>query len=156
MAYLQTSESNEVLKYPASVADLKKSFPNTSFPKNLEDLYLGEFGFFPVESQPFPNYDPAAQYVVESTPKFINNAWCQIWEVYSFTAEELAAAEAIKADSIRESRNALLAESDWTQFNDSPLSENDKTAWLEYRQALRDITDQSGFPSKVVWPELPV
>ena len=45
-------------------------------------------------------------------------------------------------------RNALLAESDWTQMPDSPLSDADKTAWQTYRQALRDL------PTHANWPEL--
>ena len=41
---------------------------------------------------------------------------------------------------LRQHRNKLLAESDWTVMEDSPLSETKKTEWETYRQALRDIT----------------
>lgn len=44
-------------------------------------------------------------------------------------------------------RDSLLEESDWTQMPDSPLSEERKGAWAEYRQELRDITKQEGFPN---------
>jgi hypothetical protein len=50
-------------------------------------------------------------------------------------------------------RNALLASSDWTQLPDVPL--DTKTAWATYRQALRDITDQPGYPFNIVWPTPP-
>ena len=40
----------------------------------------------------------------------------------------------------------LLKESDWTQFGDSPLSDSKKTEWATYRQSLRDLPAQSGFP----------
>jgi len=62
--------------------------------------------------------------------------------------------------TIRQERDKLLASSDWTQFNDSPLSAEIKAAWATYRQVLRDITgavinwesefvfDQSYFPVK--------
>lgn len=50
-------------------------------------------------------------------------------------------------------RNQLLADSDWTQLPDVPLAT--KEAWATYRQALRDITAQPGFPENVVWPEAP-
>lgn len=49
----------------------------------------------------------------------------------------------------RNKRNALLTESDWTQVADAPV---DQAAWATYRQALRDITAQAGFPTDVVWP----
>ena len=57
-----------------------------------------------------------------------------------------------KAAEIRAERNTKLSNSDWTQIADSPV---DKTAWATYRQALRDITAQSGFPSTITWPTQP-
>lgn len=50
-------------------------------------------------------------------------------------------------------RSRLLAESDWTQLPDVPLAT--KAAWATYRQALRDITGQPGFPAVVEWPVPP-
>jgi hypothetical protein len=61
---------------------------------------------------------------------------------------ELAAMAAI----VRQKRNELLAQSDWTQVLDAPV---DQGAWATYRQALRDITKQEGFPKEVQWPEAP-
>ena len=52
----------------------------------------------------------------------------------------------------RAQRNAMLATSDWTQVADAPV---DKAAWAVYRQALRDITDQLGWPESIIWPEMP-
>lgn len=57
-----------------------------------------------------------------------------------------------KADEIRESRNNLLIASDWTQVLDAPV---DRSAWATYRQALRDISNQAGFPWEVQWPTQP-
>lgn len=54
---------------------------------------------------------------------------------------------------IRDHRNILLFESDWTQLPDVP--QNTKEIWAIYRQALRDVTEQAGFPANVVWPEKP-
>jgi hypothetical protein len=59
---------------------------------------------------------------------------------------------------LRSRRNALIASSDWTVLSDSPLSETEKTAWLEYRQDLRDITEGLNTEAKVkavVFPEKP-
>jgi hypothetical protein len=55
-------------------------------------------------------------------------------------------------DEVRKERNRLLATSDWTQIPDCTV---DKQAWATYRQALRDITNQSGFPTDVVFPTPP-
>jgi hypothetical protein len=54
---------------------------------------------------------------------------------------------------VRAKRNKLLAECDWTQAKDVPDSTSSK--WTEYRQALRDITSQEGFPSNINWPQSP-
>lgn len=56
---------------------------------------------------------------------------------------------------IRKERNKLLAESDWTQVADIPFTVEQKQAWVTYRQALRDITKQEGFPTNVVFPKQP-
>lgn len=61
-------------------------------------------------------------------------------------------AQAGLPDEIRKQRNRLLTESDWTQIPDCTV---DKQAWAEYRQALRDITKQVGFPTDVVFPTKP-
>lgn len=53
---------------------------------------------------------------------------------------------------VRSQRDALLAASDWTQVSDAPI---DQAAWAAYRQELRDIPQQAGFPTDVVWPTTP-
>ena len=65
---------------------------------------------------------------------------------YAVGANDRAAAE------IRTERDAKLTESDWTQVVDAPV---DQAAWATYRQALRDIPDQAGFPNEVNWPTAP-
>ena len=63
-----------------------------------------------------------------------------------------AAKDAEQAKSIRQSRDAKLAECDWTQVADAPV---DKAVWATYRQALRDVTTQTGFPWTITWPDEP-
>ena len=53
---------------------------------------------------------------------------------------------------VRRHRNRLLLASDWTQTLDAPV---DRAAWADYRQKLRNISAQEGFPGNVVWPEAP-
>jgi hypothetical protein len=58
---------------------------------------------------------------------------------------------------LRSRRDGLLAESDWTQMPDSPLSSSKKTEWATYRQALRDLpaTNTATIEADVVWPTEP-
>jgi nitrogen fixation protein len=65
---------------------------------------------------------------------------------YAASANDRAAAK------IRTERDAKLTESDWTQVADAPV---DQAAWATYRQALRDIPDQAGFPNNINWPTEP-
>jgi hypothetical protein len=67
-------------------------------------------------------------------------------------AEYKAMKDAEQAKSVRTSRGEKLKDSDWTQLADSTA---DKDAWATYRQALRDITSQAGFPWTIDWPEQP-
>ena len=55
----------------------------------------------------------------------------------------------------RSERDDLLDASDWTQMADTSLSADDKAAWATYRQALRDVPQQPGFPETIAWPETP-
>jgi hypothetical protein len=56
-------------------------------------------------------------------------------------------------EQVRAQRNGLLAASDYTQLADVPIA--NRAAWVTYRQALRDIPAQGGFPVEVTWPEPP-
>jgi Phage tail assembly chaperone protein len=58
-------------------------------------------------------------------------------------------------ESVRVERNGLLFQSDWTQLNDAPFTNEQKTEWAIYRQALRDVPEQSGFPQTVILPTMP-
>ena len=60
--------------------------------------------------------------------------------------------DAEQATNVRTSRNGMLKDCDWTQIADSTA---DKTAWATYRQALRDVTGQTGFPWTITWPTQP-
>jgi hypothetical protein len=71
-------------------------------------------------------------------------------------AEQEATYKAMKdaeqAASVRRQRTEKLNDCDWTQIADSTA---DKTAWATYRQQLRDITGQTGFPWTITWPDAP-
>ena len=61
----------------------------------------------------------------------------------------------IVKNNIRYIRNKLLADSDWTQLADSPLSSSKKTEWVTYRQSLRDLTDNVDSSGRVTYPTVP-
>ena len=65
--------------------------------------------------------------------------------------------DADTAAAHRATRNKLLDDTDWTQMNDSPLSNEDKTAWATYRNELRNLPDDDAWPnlSDEDWPVQP-
>ena len=71
--------------------------------------------------------------------------------------EWAAGADSRAAEENRTTRNQLLADSDWTQMNDSPLTNEAKTAWATYRQELRDLSDLDAWPNldDADWPVAP-
>ena len=75
-----------------------------------------------------------------------------------FTVEAIPDAE--KAAQVRAERDRLLAECDWVTLKAVDASNDNlgiqlPQAWMTYRQALRDITAQDGFPWNVIWPDKP-
>jgi hypothetical protein len=92
--------------------------------------------------------------------QLVNGMWTDVWnEVPRYDDPTQQAAwvtecTEIKWDEVRGQRNSLLAQTDYTQFTDTPISLTSKTAFMQYRQQLRDITTQSD-PYNIVWPTMP-
>ena len=152
MAYVKTTNGT-VDTYPYNVGQLRRDNPNTSFPKRIPDDMLAEWGVYPVAFADMPSVDDRTQKVEqEQQPSLVNGSWTIGWVTSSKTPEEVQQYDDSMSQSIRSQRNALLSESDWTQVPDAPV---DQAAWKTYRQALRDITSQQGFPHEVTWPTKP-
>ena len=118
------------------------SIGNTSIPKGATGLEA--YGLYPIVGDE-PAYDPARERVAGPQYQFDGK---QVNRV--FTVEAIPDSE--KAGQVRAERNSKLSASDWTQVADAPV---DKAAWATYRQALRDISAQPGFPWNVTWPDDP-
>lgn len=130
-------------------------FPETSFPTAGPDAaWLADSGVYPVEEYLYFDAKEFKRVGIEPTLK---DGTVYTAELVALTDEEKAQQEAEKAAQMasvaREQRNRLLSDCDWTQLSDFPGL--DKGAWAEYRQKLRDITKQSGFPADIAWPTTP-
>jgi hypothetical protein len=82
----------------------------------------------------------------------VDDKWYTKYSVADMDADAIVAKDAEQAKSVRQQRGEKLKDSDWTQVIDAPV---DQAAWATYRQALRDITGQEGFPWTITWPEQP-
>lgn len=148
-------KDGKIEKYPYSVNELKKDNPNVSFPSNTTDALLETFNVFRVKQIAQPSYDVANKNIKEGTPIKENSEWIQTWVIYDATSDEIAERTKLEASRVRGLRNNNISTCDWTQLPDSPLTESKKQEWSDYRQALRDITNQSGFPWNINWPVKP-
>lgn len=111
---------------PYSLEQLRVDNPNVSFPNALSEDVLDAYG---LKHDPLWGAAPPAELTTQSIEPL--------------------------EKTVRKKRNELLAASDWTQLKDSQLEENQLDDWQNYRQLLRDITTQPGFPEQVNWPVAP-
>jgi hypothetical protein len=128
------------------IKDHTEWFPNTSFGDRGPTLdWIADQGYYVITV--WKPYNHATEKLVPATPHLYEGMCCTV-DVEPKTEQELK--ERIKNEwtVIRQQRNRLLAESDWTQLADSPA---DKDKWAVYRQELRDITTQED-PFSIVWP----
>ena len=96
---------------------------------------------------------------VETTPPTMTDSQLAKWNGTEWVLEDTPI---VKSDPepepiapevlVRAERDGLLVTSDWTQVDDSPV---DKSAWATYRQLLRDVPSQAGFPDTITWPTKP-
>lgn len=150
MSYINTKTD----AYPLSAADVHRAHPRTSFPAELGpfEASIIELGYAVVQevSRPAASY---TQNVTEGAPVLVGGYYQQTWVVSNASAEEVSARTAAKASATREERSRRLASSDWTQLSDFPVQPVQE--WRSYRQALRALTQQAGFPWDVTWPQPP-
>jgi len=137
---------------PVTELTFRRLFTNTSFPKFFTaDVVepLG-YGLYDYSNQPeLGRY----QKVVEVAPvRSAAGIWRQTWQMVEMTEAEKSEVDVQQANDMRNKRNYLLSDSDWTQVADAPVN---ATAWATYRQDLRDVTAQAGFPHTVDWPVKP-
>ena len=145
-------------------SEFRALHPNTGFPSQLTEQIINDFGGDVVFEGPQATGGNHYQYSQRQGIELVDGKWFTKYVLGPiFTDNEEATAaeqeaaykaqkDAEQAKNVREQRNKLLSESDWTQLADAPV---DAVIWSNYRQELRDVTKQDGFPFSVVWPESP-
>jgi Phage tail assembly chaperone protein len=149
--YAKVSNGN-IEAYPYGVGDLARENPNVSFPDKLSDESLSAFGLVEVIEGAKPKCDDRTQRLeLSNTPELIDGVWTVQWKIIDKTDEEVRAYDQKVIEFVKSERNKRLAETDWMALSDNVMSPE----WVTYRQALRDVTNQKGFPYNIVWPVMP-
>jgi len=153
-----------------STSQFKGLYPNTSFPKVITASVYESFGYDSVlngsAAKVTGPYEYSQEFGVEEKDgkwftKFVvgpvfteyTDSEGKVQTVDSQTTAYRANIDARASANIRVERDRKISECDWTQINDSPLK--DESKWIDYRQALRDVPTQDGFPHTVTWPTKP-
>ncbi len=148
--FLVKVQGDEII-YPYSVSQLKSDNPHTSFSRPVNPEGLADFDVYPVVTLPAPSFDPNTQkLVVQDTPTLNEGVWEISTTAESLTDAELAAETESLAIRARTRRDEELAETDRYGLSDLVMTEDMAT----YRQALRDVPQQEGFPRTITWPIL--
>jgi hypothetical protein len=146
--------NGQIDQYPYTVGDLRRENPNTSFPKNVPEATMAEYGMFPVGYEAAPEYDSLTHRLQHSSQPVLNDGkWVLTKTVVELTAAQIADRDTAKGKEVRSQRDKLIADTDWMALSDNTLT----AEWATYRQALRDITDHANFPylGEDDWPVEP-
>lgn len=147
-----------------SQGEIRKLNPNVSLPKVWNSNVYDTLGIDPVFETPKPDTTGDYKVVVrDGAEQDANSNWVQKWveqDMFADTddatkAEQEAAYQALvdaeAAKSVRADRDERLAKTDWMGVSDVTMSAD----WATYRQGLRDVPAQSGFPHTITWPSEP-
>jgi hypothetical protein len=129
--------------HPYTARKLREDNPTVSFPRQLTAEVVAPYGVFTCKTRSV-SFDPLVQTQVDAGYVKEGDQWFLL-KVAVNLPDDLA------KDSIRNHREELMKSTDWQALSDNTMSE----AMIVYRQALRDVTAQEGFPFDVVWPDKP-
>jgi hypothetical protein len=156
MSYVLIDQKGNVGNYPFSLWELRNMYPHVSFPANISDEALANWNVFPVVKALTPEIDLLTQDLKPGP--LVNNEgiWTESCIIVSLSSDEAAKRRATALEELRIERNSRLNACDWTQLPDAPLSQEEKQAWASYRQALRDVPENTSDLLNPVWPIAPL
>lgn len=131
-----------------TLGQLRRDNPQTSFPKLIPDELLASYDVYPYTRPAVPEYDSLSHRLTDGAFEQVDGVWS-----LPYVVEQLPLDQAER--NIRSRRDGLLQDTDWIVIKSYERGENIPAEWELYRQALRDITAQAGFPYSVEWPTKP-
>lgn len=145
-------ENGIPVEYPVTYPDLERRYDIPISDLNI--TFLKSLNFYPVTPKDIPFFDYTKNCKMDM-PEYINGEWVESYTVSDKTEEQIKIDTENAKISIRGSRDLLLSRCDWTHVTDCSLSNEKKTEWATYRQALRDVPAQEGYPWNINWPVSP-
>jgi hypothetical protein len=124
-------------------------FNSGSVPDINIQIVPNGFTLIPQQSNPYTDYVVNGE-VIPLPPKPTTGEY-----VFDYFQQKWVEDTKEQESDVLAKRNSLLYQSDWTQIPNNPLTSEQQEAWAIYRQELRDVTSQSGYPFNVIWPTPP-
>lgn len=146
--------SEQVAEFPLSLNKWRFENPLISLPQIPTEEQLNEVGIYLVQSTPKPPEDYTLNYE-RTAVQNEDGIWVERWTETPVSEEEIVRRTEKKSQEVRQVRNKFLQETDWVSIKAKDNGEDVPTDWKTYRQELRDITEQEGFPHNVIWPDKP-
>ena len=146
-----------------SQGEIRAMHKNTSFPRVWRENVHESIGIDPVLITPKPEASAPYKIVVRNGAVQTGGNWVQAWveqDMFATDGEGTKAdketayqanLDAAAAERVRTERDSKLAKTDWLALSDTTMS----SEWTTYREALRDVPEQGGFPDTVTWPTEP-
>ena len=135
-----------------SKQQIKQLHSNTSLPSVWGESVYDSLGIDPVTFPQKPAPSGAHKVVIQGAPNQDSSGnWVGTWSERDMTSDESSDWDQAESDRVRSSRNRLLEATDHYGLSDVTMSE----AMTTYRQALRDVPQQEGFPQTITWPTKP-
>ena len=141
--------------HPVTVENFRALNPKVSFPKALTPDAVKPYGFGVYRKLSEPALSLYQKAIEIAPQKASDCVWEQAWQVVAMTDAEVSERDDKEAKIVRSRRDGLLQETDWIVIKSYEPGANIPAEWELYRQALRDITEQAGFPYEVTWPTKP-
>lgn len=142
-----------------SEGEFRMAYPNVSFPATLDQNAL-EFANVSVVIEVPPPEHTILQRVEYDGVQLINEYWTDVWSIHPKfddpVEQAVWEADCLEGqwNTVRGERDYLLAQTDYTDLPNTPITTDCRNSFLAYRQALRDITNQTD-PYNIIWPVMP-
>ena len=141
--------------YPLQEDNVRLLLKTVSLPQVLTESVIEPYGYGLFQLALKPDLEKHQKAVEVTAVKNIDGVWVQKWEVEEMNDSEKTEADLEKAGEIRHIRNLALLQTDYKVLMALENGNTVPTELSTYRQALRDITSQAGFPYNVTWPTAP-
>lgn len=138
-----------------TLGQLRRDNPQTSFPKLIPADLLASYDVYPYTRPVAPEYDSLTHRLTDGVFEQVEGAWVSPYVIEQQPLEQTEGNIRSRRDGRLEETDYIVVRAQEDIFRGNPNA-SPTQGWLDYRQALRDITEQAGFPYSVTWPVKPV